>query len=69
MPDIAVRQYYTWYDFKRDLEKKLGRFINVDTWLQIKPKKALPWNSDDLNSAVSDFAEKRALFDFRSMVN
>ena len=36
--------YPTWYEFKNDLQKELGRSILNQEWLQLKPEKPLPWN-------------------------
>lgn len=57
MPDMTLniyREYTTWYDFKRDLESKLGRFLPVNLWLCTKPKKPLPWNNNDLQVTLSE---------------
>ena len=40
--------YYTWYSFKNDLQKELGRSILNQEWLHIKPEKALPWDDSCL---------------------
>lgn len=47
-------EYKTWYTFERDLKRKLGRFLNVDMWLNSKPKKFLPWNDVDLQTSLSE---------------
>jgi hypothetical protein len=60
--DQAGVIYPTWYDFKRNLELKTGRFLNVDLWLLVKPKKPLPWNSDDFNNSLVKFNKHKAFF-------
>ncbi len=35
--------YATWYEFKRDLEKCLGRHLTNWEWLEVKPRSPLPW--------------------------
>jgi hypothetical protein len=47
------RQYETWYAFKRELELNLWCHIANDVWLEIKPKKALPWDDADLKKALT----------------
>jgi hypothetical protein len=37
--------YPTWYEFKEDLQKELGRSMLNQEWLQIKPEEPLPWNN------------------------
>ena len=37
--------YPTWYEFKKDLQKELGRSMLNQEWLQIKPEDPLPWNN------------------------
>jgi hypothetical protein len=45
-------RYENWYDFKRDLESKLGVFLPVNVWLRIKPSKPLPWYDFDMQSII-----------------
>jgi hypothetical protein len=45
--------YKTWYEFKRDLELKLGCGLPVEIWLRTKPKKALPWNNFDFRTSLA----------------
>jgi hypothetical protein len=54
--------YRTWDDFKRNLELTTGRFLNVDLWLLVKPKKPLPWNSDDFKNSLLKFNKNKAFF-------
>ncbi len=42
--------YNTWYDFKKDLEKRLGHSVLNREWLRVKPKTALPWNSSNMKA-------------------
>ena len=42
--------YNTWYDFKKDLEKRLGHSVLNREWLRVKPKTALPWNSFNMKA-------------------
>jgi hypothetical protein len=42
--------YTTWYEFKKDLEKRLGYSVLNWDWLRVKPKTALPWNSSNMQS-------------------
>ena len=46
------QQYYAWDIFKRDLELNLGHYVPISLWLQMKPKKPLPWSDVDLQSTI-----------------
>ncbi len=48
--------YATWYEFKKDLEKQLGHNILNRCWLEVKPKAPLPWDSSQMQTAVSVLA-------------
>ena len=48
----ATMEYATWYDFKRDCESQLGRMLPNHTWLLLKPRRPLPWDSRDLRTVV-----------------
>ncbi len=37
-------EYDTWYEFKRECEKRLGHSLLNQTWLRVKPETALPWD-------------------------
>jgi hypothetical protein len=37
-------QYLTWYEFKKELQKKLGRCVLTQEWLHVKPRMPLPWD-------------------------
>jgi hypothetical protein len=45
--------YPTWYEFKKDLQKELGRSVLNEEWLQVKPIKPLPWNKSYLKSTLA----------------
>ncbi len=45
--------YWTWYDFKKDLEKVIGHPLLNQLWLEVKPKKPLPWNYSHFRRALS----------------
>lgn len=47
-----MHNYTTWYEFKRDLEKKTGRVLVNTDWLQLKPQAPLPWSSSQFRSAL-----------------
>jgi hypothetical protein len=44
--------YPTWYEFKKDLQKELGRSILNQEWLHLKPEKPLPWNYSCFQTAL-----------------
>ena len=45
--------YPTWYEFKNDLQKELGRSILNQEWLHLKPENPLPWNDSCFQTALS----------------
>ncbi|MDD5701811.1 MAG: hypothetical protein PHU23_07140 [Dehalococcoidales bacterium] len=52
-----LRQYETWYEFKKELETILWCYLANDIWLQIKPQKPLPWNESDLKSSIISLSD------------
>lgn len=46
-------QYATWYEFKKECEKRLGYSLLNRTWLQLKPKSPLPWDDSHLKAVLS----------------
>jgi len=53
-----MKSYETWYEFKRDLQNRVGHGIYPEEWLQIKPKAPLPWDSSWMNSIVLSYIVK-----------
>jgi len=51
-------QYMTWYEFKKDLEKRLGYSILNWDWFRVKPKTPLPWNDSNLRSAFLELSRQ-----------
>ena len=51
-----IPSYRTWYDFRKDLEKKLGYMPLNWLWLAVKPQAPLPWNDCHLQSVLSTVA-------------
>ncbi len=47
MPD-----YFTWYEFKKDLEREAGRSVLNPQWLRVKPAAPLPWTESQLHCAL-----------------
>ena len=45
--------YPTWYEFKKELQIKLGRPVLNQEWLHIKPRKPLPWDESCMTSLFS----------------
>lgn len=41
-------QYSTWYEFKKECEKRLGYSLLNGKWSEAKPKKPLPWDDTDM---------------------
>lgn len=52
-------EYDTWYEFKKDCEKRLGHPLPNRTWLQVKPKHRLPWNDRDVATVLSKMPQAR----------
>ena len=52
-------EYATWYEFKKECEKRLGHSLLNSTWLKVKPSKPLPWNDTDVISVLSAAARLR----------
>jgi hypothetical protein len=52
-------KYPTWQAFKTDLELNLWCHLSNDIWLQIKPKRALPWDESDMRTTIAAIIEKQ----------
>ena len=48
-----VEKYTTWYEFKRDLEKRSGHMLVNWRWIEVKPKAPLPWNNSHMEATLS----------------
>ena len=44
--------YTTWYEFKKELEQRLGCPLLNWYWLDVKPKDPLPWNNAHLKACL-----------------
>ena len=51
--DQLSKKYYHPEDFKKDLESKIGHYVDINLWLQARPKKPLPWTSSHLEESIS----------------
>jgi hypothetical protein len=56
----AVTIYETWYQFKKDLEKRLGYSLLNRRWLEVKSKDPLPWYNSHMQAALSACARLEA---------
>ena len=45
--------YETWYDFRRELQRRSGLILLNQLWFLTKPRDPLPWNEIHMNSALS----------------
>ena len=45
--------YTTWYDFRKELGKRLGHTPLALQWLELKPTDPLPWNDSHMKAAIS----------------
>jgi hypothetical protein len=57
--------YTTWYEFRRDLGKKLGYIPLNSLWLEIKPKAPLPWSDSHMHASLSALAKVKELKDLQ----
>jgi len=46
-------QYATWYEFKKECERRLGYSLLNRIWLELKPKSPLPWDDSHLRAVLS----------------
>jgi len=44
--------YNTWYEFKRELERRSNSPVLNQAWLRVKPASPLPWSDKHLRSTV-----------------
>jgi len=51
MEDVSM-QYNTWYEFKKECERQLGFSLLNGKWLELKPRKPLPWDETDLEAVL-----------------
>ena len=54
---MNTAKYYTWYEFKQDLQKEAGRSILNQEWQRVKPWKALPWDNASMRSTLSKLSK------------
>ncbi len=52
--------YSTWYEFKRDLETRLGHWLPNEDWLEARPRDPLPWDESSLVAALQKAGRIRA---------
>jgi hypothetical protein len=57
--EIAL--YETWYDFKRELQRRSGVVLLNKTWFNVKPKEPLPWYNHQMRAALERLKTKPAL--------
>lgn len=50
--------YSTWYDFKKELQRRSGLLILNRLWLQVKPRVPLPWYEPQMKQAISQLSNK-----------
>ena len=50
--------YFTWYEFKKDLQKEARHSILNREWLQIKPREPLPWDDSFMQSTLLKLSQK-----------
>jgi len=55
-----MSRYSTWYEFKRDLEARLGHWLPNEDWLEARPRDPLPWDEVSLTAALRKIQRTRA---------
>lgn len=45
---MKVPCYFTWYEFKKELERRWHCGLESSVWLQVKPREPLPQSYSDL---------------------
>ncbi len=50
--------YETWYDFKKELQRRSGLTILNQTWFQTKPRDPLPWNELHMKTALRGLSKR-----------
>ena len=53
------RLYNTWYEFKKDLEKRSGYSVLNWNWIEVKPKAPLPWNGSHMEATIARLDEHK----------
>jgi hypothetical protein len=54
--------YPTWYEFKEDLQKELGRSMLNQEWLRVKPEEPLPWNNSCLQAIILNLPDPKKIY-------
>ena len=53
--------YPTWYEFKEDLQKELGRSMLNQEWLRVKPEAPLPWNYSSMQAIILNLPDPKKI--------
>jgi hypothetical protein len=53
--------YPTWYEFKEDLQKELGRSMLNQEWLRVKPEAPLPWNYSSMQAIILNLPDLKRI--------
>ena len=54
--DKHLPVYETWYDFKKELQRRSGTILLNQKWLQLKPKMPLPWPESKLKETLEQMS-------------
>ncbi|UCB43144.1 MAG: hypothetical protein JSV77_00390 [Dehalococcoidales bacterium] len=60
-------EYATWYEFKKECERRLGHSLLNSIWLKVKPANHLPWDDIDAETVISTVAHLRRATQFAEM--
>ena len=50
--------YYTWYDFKKELQRRSGIVVLNNSWFELKPRSPLPWYQQQMDEALSCLSKR-----------
>ena len=56
--DMNKSSYFTWYEFKKAIQKESRRSILNKEWLQSKPVEPLPWDDTFVQSTLLKLSKK-----------
>ncbi len=58
---MEMSSYLTWYEFKKDLEKRWCRPLENSMWLEVKPRAPRPWSHFNLRRSYSKLLDLKKL--------
>ncbi len=58
---LQIKEWETWQEFKDQIEAEVGFYIPVYVWLEIRPKRPLPWNEGDYRTLIARISSSSAI--------